>query len=112
MATQTIVAAPTHASSSCVRRQEPSSGESDSTETDSSHDEDAGRKLKSIEDKSDVEVDGESGEVQIDGQQILVDGGQMDDSEMERGDGMIGGDETGGVGYHVMGLGVGDSDMG
>jgi hypothetical protein len=112
VATQTIVAVPTHASSSHVHRQEPSSGESDSTETDSSHDEDAGHKLKSIEDKSDVKVDGESGEVQMDGQQILVDGGQMGDSEMERGDGMIGGDETGGVGYDVMGLGVGGGDMG
>jgi hypothetical protein len=74
--------------------------------------EDAGHKLKSIKDKSDIEVDKECGKVQMDGQQILMNDGQMGDSEIERRGGMIGGDETSGVGYDVMGLGVGDGNMG
>jgi hypothetical protein len=101
-ATQTIVAAPALVPSSRVRRPEPSDDESNS---ESTSDEDAGHKYESIKEKSDIQVDRESGE-------ILVDGGQIGDSEMERGDSMAGGDVTSGVGYDMMGHGVGDGDMG
>jgi len=96
-ATQTIVAAPALVPSSRACRPEPSNDESDSTRAESTFHEDAGHKYVPIKEKSVIRVERESGE-------ILVDGGQIGDSEMETGDSMVGDD----VGYDMMGQGVGD----
>jgi hypothetical protein len=110
-ATQTIVPAPTHIPSTRIRKPEPSSTDSDSSEDDSSdserspHGEDA--EQESHVNMSNADVGGKTrtrgGEVQT-----TENDGQIGDSEMERDDGAISGE----VGYDVMEEDVGDGDMG
>jgi len=100
--TQTIAPAPTQVPSTCVRKQEPSGSETQSSDSESSLY--ADYKEESI---MNIDAGGKRGTSGLEGGEILVDGQQMQVDDVQLSDG-----EMGRVAYDAMGEGVGDGDEG